>query len=304
MKFTPQYSLNENELFIELPPFYIIEPTNYCNYKCVMCPNRFYKSNDLGVMNLSLFRKIIDEIAKYAIYIQLYWMGEPLLNNDLAYMVEYIKTTTNAKVIISTNGSLLTPEVVKLLCESNLDTIIISLDAIDSQNIYSKIRCGGDIEKVICNTEYLLNNAESIDVILQMLCFKENCSEREKIIKRFEQYNYKLRFSWVDTWAGMFPEIADIADEISPMLHKERWPCADLWYKATIHWNGSLALCCHDWNWQIELGNINEKPLCQLWNSETMRELRYLHTQKCFDQIPLCKDCIEWAIVEEYHEFI
>lgn len=304
MNFIPQYSLSENELSIDLPPFYIMEPTNFCNYECVMCPNRFYKNKDLGIMSLSLFKRIIDEISKYAVYIQLYWMGEPLLNKNIAYMIKYIKSSTKAKVIMSTNGSLLTPQIIELLCESGLDTIIISLDAIDSQNIYSKIRCGGDIENVINNTEFLLQNNNSMKVILQMLCFKDNCFEREKIVKRFKKYNYELRLSWLDTWAGMFPEIADMADEISPMRHKERGPCADLWYKATIHWDGSLALCCHDWNWQLNLGNVGETSLYQLWNSENMKKLRLLHTQRCFDQIPLCRNCIEWAIVDEYYEFI
>lgn len=304
MKFIPQYSLNENELFIDLPPFYIIEPTNHCNYKCSMCPNHLYKKSELGVMDFSLFKKIIDEISSHAIYIQLYWMGEPLLNNEIYNMIKYIKSVSNAKVILSTNGSLLTPHAVELLSECKLDTIIISLDSLDSQEIYAKIRCGGNLEKVISNTEFLLQYTKSINVILQMLCFKENHLEREKLLNRFKSFNYIPRFSWLDTWAGTFPEIANMADKISPLQHKERMPCSDLWYKATIHWDGSLALCCHDWNWQFELGNINDKTLYSLWNSKILQELRYLHTQRDFEQISLCKNCIEWAIVEEYYEFI
>lgn len=304
MELVPNHNFGTNELFVDLPPFYIIEPTNYCNYRCIMCPNRLYKEKDLGYMNLELFRKIIDEISQKAIFIQLYWMGEPLLNNNIFYMIQYIKKNTSAKVILSTNGSLLTQQITKLLCESNLDKIIISLDAIESQEIYSKIRCGGNLKQVINNVEFFLQHNASIDTILQMLCFKLNRGEKEKMEKRFGQYNYLTRFSWLDTWAGSFPSIADIADEVSPLISVERKACTDLWYKATIHWDGSLALCCHDWNWKIKLGNVSERSLMQLWNSEKMQELRSLHIRKCFDQILLCRNCREWAVFEEYQEFM
>lgn len=304
MEFISKYNYDENELVIDLPPFYIIEPTNYCNYKCIMCPNRLYKSENLGFMSFKIFKKIIDEISKSAIFIQLYWMGEPLLSKNIFHMIQYIKKNSSAKTILSTNGSLLTPQVTELLCKSELDKIIISLDAIESQNVYSKIRCGGNLKQVISNTEFFLQYNRSVDVILQMLCFKANRDEKEKLLERFNQYNYETRFSWLDTWAGSFPEIAEMADEISPLFSVERKACADLWYKATIHWDGSLAPCCHDWNWQINLGNISEKPLIELWNSKKMQELRLLHARKCFNQIPLCQKCTEWAVFEEYKEFM
>ena len=126
-----------------MPLYYIIEPTNNCNYKCIMCPNKLYKNFQKGNMEIELFRKIVKQINNNAIYIQLYWMGEPLLNKDIYEMILFIKENSKSKVIISTNGSVLNNEASNSIIKSKLDILQISLDAISSNELYSSIRCGG-----------------------------------------------------------------------------------------------------------------------------------------------------------------
>ena len=89
---------------ILLPPYYVIEPTDICNFRCSICPHsQEWNNTQHGIMDLSLFKRIVSQIADSACVIQLYWMGEPLLNPNIIEMIAFCKQTTKAKVIISTN---------------------------------------------------------------------------------------------------------------------------------------------------------------------------------------------------------
>jgi len=73
-----------------------------------------------------------------------------------------------------------------------------------------------------------------------------------------------------------------------------RAPCARLWNSLNIHSNGNVVPCCIDFNEEIVLGNAKNTPLIEIWNNDKFNELREMHMQKRFDEIPLCKNCIVW----------
>lgn len=297
-----EYGASAEKTF--LPPYYIIEPTNHCNFKCVMCPNKLYKSEQKGHMSFDLFKKIIKQISESAVYIQLYWMGEPLLCPNIFDMISYIKQNTKAKVILSTNGSLLEEKLARKILYSGLDILIISIDAISSSNLYSSIRCGGALDRLISNTEYFLKNNTDINVILQMISFKKNTKEADFIKSRFSAYKFRFQVSWLDTWAGQFPEINEMSFDLSPNRNVKRLPCSDLWYKASIHWDGKVTLCCHDWNWEVVVGDLRKSSMAEIWNSNLMRNYRKIHCSRQYEKISLCQKCTEWATIDEYGEFL
>ena len=40
-----------------MPSYYIIEPTNHCNYSCPICPNRLYANDEKGYMSYEMIEK-------------------------------------------------------------------------------------------------------------------------------------------------------------------------------------------------------------------------------------------------------
>lgn len=46
------------------PAIYIIEPTNVCNFRCIMCPTDRIKEK--GFMNFENFKHVVDKIRPYA----------------------------------------------------------------------------------------------------------------------------------------------------------------------------------------------------------------------------------------------
>lgn len=53
------------------PKYYIIEPTNVCNYKCSICSNRLYSKEEQGYMDWALFVRLLSQINDCAQVIQL-----------------------------------------------------------------------------------------------------------------------------------------------------------------------------------------------------------------------------------------
>jgi len=266
-----------------------------------MCPNRFYKKTEKGHMSIDTYNTVINQVALFAEAIQLYWMGEPLLNPNIIKFIEIAKLKTMAIITISTNGSLLIPEITDELLATGLDKIIIDIDA-NTPAVYSKIRSAGSFESLISNVEYILSRSKNTEVILQFLDFKINHSEQDQFIDRWQRENCKTRIDWIDTWANQMPELANLAHSISPYANEIRRPCADLWHKVTVNYLGDVNLCCHDYNPLYNFGNINRDNVIDLWNAAPLNNIRETHISKTYNG--LCKDCVEWAMDEEYKELV
>ncbi len=62
------------------PTHMLIEPTNFCNLKCVLCPVTEGLNRPSGKMEFEIFQKLIDEVGEYIFLILLWDWGEPFLN--------------------------------------------------------------------------------------------------------------------------------------------------------------------------------------------------------------------------------
>ena len=122
-----------------------IEPTNLCNFKCVMC---FHGNNEyaeeakpLRNMNMECFYKILNDIKNWngkekIKLIKLYSLGEPLLHPNICEMVKAIKEADICEMIeITTNASLLSEKISKKLVEYGLDVLRISVYGADDEHM-------------------------------------------------------------------------------------------------------------------------------------------------------------------------
>jgi MoaA/NifB/PqqE/SkfB family radical SAM enzyme len=202
--------------------------------------------------------------------------------------------------MLSTNGSLLTNTVSTSLVESGLDEIIISMDACTSEDIYQRIRTGGTISKLVDNVTFLLAHHRNLHVILQFIDLFINESEKDAFIERWAQYDCTISIQCLYTWAGQIPSLSLASNTLSPVLKKPRVPCADLWNKLSIHWNGLVSACCFDWNNLLVIGDCQKSKLYDIWNDLPIQRLRLLHSELDISSLPLCRSCDAWAEPEEY----
>jgi MoaA/NifB/PqqE/SkfB family radical SAM enzyme len=231
-------------------------------------------------------------------------MGEPFLSPNLFNMIDYISKNSKAKIIISTNGSLLDDNLIDKIIQSDIYKLIISLDAAKSQSIYEKIRIGGNLATVSNNVSRLLKKNTNIKIDLQFIDFNINKGEREEFQKMWSDKDCRLTYSWLNTWANQFSELKAETYYSSPNSLVQRMPCSDLWYKMSVHWNGIVSICCYDWNFKSIFGDLRENSVKTIWNSDLINQFRHFHKNTQLDKMPLCSHCDEWATVEEYKDIL
>lgn len=274
------------------PERVIVELTNNCNFSCVMCP-RQYMRDSVGFMEFSLFKKIIDELARYPkTIITPFFRGESLTHPQVIAFMRYIRKKTNARVLLATNAASLTPSVSRVLLKCNIDFISFSVDTIDA-DVYKAIRHD--------NIETIMNNIQAFITIKRNLKLKKpeiqvsavDTRRSHKGLKRF--VSYWLRY--VDR-VRIYPEHSDKGKfgSLKDAGFAKRYPCFKPLTECAICWNGDVGLCNHDWNHPLKLGNIYNASIADVWNSKEYNKVREAHYRVSFPGNIPCKYCDHWAM--------
>lgn len=85
-----------------------IETMTGCNYRCPFCPTGRIDQAPAR-MSQSTFERLIDQLVDFTGSIHLFFRNEPLLDKRIESWVAMAATRTKARIVIQTNGSLLTP---------------------------------------------------------------------------------------------------------------------------------------------------------------------------------------------------
>jgi len=285
-----------------LPVRLWIEPTNYCNLRCIMCPNKELKKQEKGYMDFELFKRIIDEASKFVFDVHLLHRGESLLHPDFFKMVKYAH---EAKIVTKfhTNGTLLDEEKSHKLIESGLDQISFSFDGYDKET-YESIRVGGDYKKTIGNIVQFLQikkklNSKKPFAILELISFsnspkKMEYSKKEEFINNFKGLPLdKMEIKEMHNWAGEVVENQSqgIGTKIKKQKSKNYSPCTFLWQALIIFWNGCVLPCTQDFHGYYTLGNVKDSSITEIWNNERMVNLRKKMIDRDIENLKTCSNC-------------
>ena len=259
-----------------------IETTNACNAKCIICPHRKME-RPVSYMGDALYEKIIDECSSYNCgSVHLHNFGEPLLDKNLAGRVRYAKQKGIKRVVIFSNGSLLTAENANELVDSGLDQIKVSFDG-STKEEFERIRFPLKFDKIVNNIKELvkIRNLKKSPMKIKVACC--STSDKDETMRSLENCVDGFSFGKVHNWtdSGM-----DHADKSSI-----RKPCSRVWQTFTVLSNGKAALCCLDYEGQVILGDVNKTSIFEIWHNESYRKIRKLHKTAQQDRIIICKNC-------------
>ncbi len=122
-------------------PVVVWNSTRTCNLKCIHCYSSSESKKYEGELSTEEALRFIDNLAEFKAPVLLFSGGEPLLRGDLLTLASYARSK-GIRPTISTNGTLLTPELTASLKNIGVGYIGISLDGIAENNDRFRGRSG------------------------------------------------------------------------------------------------------------------------------------------------------------------
>lgn len=165
----------------DAPIHVIMEPTTFCNLKCIMCKRDKYISKPKH-MKFAEFKTIIDKINPRKLTFS--GFGEPLIHPEIKEIITYAK---QKKISLSSVTNFVAPKIsFEDLVESGIDLLEISIDGATSETYYN-IRKGNYFAKIIENIEKIQTIKEEFNspkpyLRFQFVIQKDNISEISQVV--------------------------------------------------------------------------------------------------------------------------
>jgi MoaA/NifB/PqqE/SkfB family radical SAM enzyme len=251
-----------------------IEISNICNLQCSFCPE-VVRSKKL--IDLELFRSIIDQVAPLTEQVCFHLMGDPLVHPKLAELVE-ICGERGVRIFLVTNGVLLREAQAALLLHPAFRQVNFSLHSFHDN--YPDRDPGPYLERIFAYTERAFERRPDLYVNYRLWNLQEvrgTGARNLDLLRRIEE-----RFS-----ARVRPD-ADVRVQKSHRLKNRLylhfdtefvWPALDLpvlgeqgrCHGLSSHFgilvDGTVVPCCLDKEGAIPLGNAAQTPLLEILDS-------------------------------------
>ena len=272
------------------PPCVQIEPTSFCNFRCVMCyqADKSFSNKShgfMGFMNLDLFKKITDELEGNVEAVTFASRGEPTLNKDFIKILEYASSKFLA-LKMNTNASMLNEKMIHSILSSDLQTIVFSIDEKD-KDAYEKIRINGNFERII-------KNLEKFDEIRTKYYSRDDKIVRISGVKINENQNVEeMKKKWgtiadIVAFTNYIPWESSYDNDINNVS----LPCSELWTRLFVWYDGKVNPCDYDYKSTLSKWSIYDQSIMNIWNSDEYNYLREKHLNNERDQVSPCNRCI------------
>jgi hypothetical protein len=237
----------------------------------------------------SIWKKIIDEVGSAGEYNEImpYYYGEPLMNPRLFEVCDYISEhAPNAKISISTNCSLLTPEnTEKLLNIKTLYFLNFSLYAGTKETYESVMGLKYEnLDKVAYAVDQFRKRKPNV-----ILCIGATDDGRfvtqpdcDELIRRFG-----------GDIVSFHPISFNNQHGVHTRTGENREPCPVPFTNAVVYCDGKVGICCFDVECELYVGDVTKTSMLEAVNSNLAKKYRFAHANGCKDIIPLCRSCTQ-----------
>jgi len=114
-------------------PVVVWNITRQCNLRCIHCYAHAKTRQTEDELTTSEGKTLIDDLASIGVPVILFSGGEPMMRKDLTELADYA-VNKGMRAVISTNGTLITPEAARQLKDIGLSYVGISLDGMRAVN--------------------------------------------------------------------------------------------------------------------------------------------------------------------------
>jgi MoaA/NifB/PqqE/SkfB family radical SAM enzyme len=267
------------------PPFSVqIELVEGCNLQCAFCginaiqdpKHRAYKFMALGTLE-----SVLDDI-KYAGWnprIEFAMHGEPTMHPDWTEAIRMAREILpKASLMMTSNGGGIIKDTVPLLSKAfDAGLNIFALDDYESVNIGKKVRANLDKDSIF------------IDFDVREYPEDKTASPHTRRPIRTRMLVFVQDISVAKT--GTHSQLNNHAGSAGPLdFSKANVRCAKPFRELAVRHDGSIAICCNDWLGIYQCGNVNEKPLAEIWCGNAFKTARrFLYNG--MRELPPCHGC-------------
>lgn len=285
-----------------MPPYFIIEPTAFCNKACPFCSiHVIQRVNEDGTRGNTMMRwvdflKLMIEVGDVgeSYGLSLYGLGEPLLwregTHTIADMVDTAKRVGRFKVVnLSTNGDVANLD---LLLECDLDDLIISIDGYTAQTYLAnrpstKADDPHAFERTVQRVMQFLDEKAASGrmkpfVRLQIINKADTAPEILEFIRFWITVPgvddvFVKHLDAMTPWLG--DKVVSRAEADLKMAQVKAMPCQHLWAVGWMNASGGLTACCHDAKAELTTAgaNIRTGTFANWWEGPFMTQLRAEH---------------------------
>lgn len=287
----------------DFPSQVIVDATEVCNLACIHCPHPIFKQSvhyKARYQSPELNEKLVREVREHGRgrtqYIRYTGEGEPLIHPEIFGMLGLAVRESGVPVSLTTNGVLLVEKRRKLLLETGVSVVDISIDA-HTPETYARIRVNGDLGVTRANVLALLRDVERLGSAMKVVVSYVEQTLNVEETAEFERYWRGEGASFVvirrlHSAAGAVPDIAE-------NIHKSigaspRRPCLYPWERITLNPRGELIFCPQDWVHGSVVADYRTTTIRETWKSEFYRKLREAHLSNHYENHPFCRNCPDW----------
>ncbi len=303
---------------LSVPLCVSLEPTNICNFRCLMCWQGMeeYRHRGGPFMNMSadVFHKALQDMEDICAkggslikLVKLYFAGEPLLNKNIGEMLRELKEAgVCQQVEVTTNASLLSAELSRAFVDYGLDYLRASIYSVYTDNHRRITQTEVPPNEIRDNIAYLRKYRDEQNKQKPYISAKiiDTHSEENDQFKEF--YSGVSDEAWIDVpWdvAGTQEKALDRLygsegagfearkEYHETSLFKKRKACRYPFTHLVIKSNGDVVVCCMDWPRQTKLGNIMEESLVNIWEGKKLYDFRVMQLKTHGAGHPLCGTC-------------
>jgi Fe-coproporphyrin III synthase len=164
-------------------PVVVWNCTGRCNLQCLHCYAGSRDGEYTDELTTEEGKSLIDDLASFGVPVILFSGGEPLMRKDLPELAHHA-TEKGMRAVISTNGTLITSKMARILKETGLSYVGVSLDGIEETN--DQFRGAKGAYKMALEGIHNCQN-EGIKVGLRFTISKRNAGEVPAIFTLLEQ---------------------------------------------------------------------------------------------------------------------
>jgi len=185
----------------------------------------------------------------------------------------------------------------KILNAGTLDELVISYYA-PTEEIYNQLQPPLDYKQTEDNIKRLTKYKHRLRwntplIKLEYLVTPETWPVPIKFYKKWVSIVDQIALVPLDNWGGNVPIDSQFLQSVFGMP-QPRVRCNRIFNAMNIHFDGSVNMCCLDYNDDYVIGNVFEDGWNVWFTSEKMNGLRQLHAEGRWDEIPMCKQCLAY----------